>query len=74
MKCIEKQRIKIYHQNFIKTGKVNSSASRFYSKSIKSVLKKSFTRIGVTILNSIPLSVKTLNVSNFRKKDKITTP
>ena len=33
-------------------------------------MKKSFTRIGVTILNSIPLSVNTLNVSNFRKKVK----
>ena len=32
--------------------------------------KKSFTRIGVSIWNSIPLSVKTLNVSNFRKKIK----
>ena len=33
-------------------------------------MKKSFTRIGVSIWNSIPLSVKTLNVSNFRKKIK----
>ena len=33
-------------------------------------LKKSFTRIGVSIWNSIPLSVKTLNISNFRKKIK----
>ena len=33
-------------------------------------IKKSFTRIGVSIWNSIPLSVKTLNVSNFRKKIK----
>ena len=32
-------------------------------------MKKSFTRIGVSIWNSIPLSVKTLNVSNFRKKN-----
>ena len=31
-------------------------------------MKKSFTRIGVSIWNSIPLSVKTLNISNFRKK------
>ena len=34
-------------------------------------MKKSFTRIGVSIWNSIPLSVKTLNVSNFRKKIKL---
>ena len=33
-------------------------------------MKKSFTRIGVSIWNSIPLSVKTLNISNFRKKIK----
>ena len=33
-------------------------------------MKKSFTRIGVSIWNSIPLSVKTLNVSNFHKKIK----
>ena len=32
-------------------------------------MKKSFTRIGVSIWNSIPLSVKTLNTSNFRKKN-----
>ena len=30
--------------------------------------KTSFTRIGVSICNSIPLSVKTLNIPNFRKK------
>ena len=33
-------------------------------------MKKSFTRIGVSIWNSIPLSVKTLNISNFHKKIK----
>ena len=33
-------------------------------------MKKSFTRIGVSIWNSIPLSVKTLNICNFRKKIK----
>ena len=33
-------------------------------------MKKSFTRIAVSIWNSIPLSVKTLNISNFRKKIK----
>ena len=33
-------------------------------------MKKSFTRIGVSIWNSIPLVVKTLNISNFRKKIK----
>ena len=33
-------------------------------------MKKSFTRIGVTIWNSIPNSVKTPNLSNFRKKIK----
>ena len=33
-------------------------------------MKKSFTRIGVTIWNSIPHSVKTPNLSNFRKKIK----
>ena len=33
-------------------------------------LKKSFTRIGLSILNSSPHSVKTLNLSNFRKKIK----
>ena len=32
--------------------------------------KTSFTRIGVSICNSIPLSVKTLNIPNFRKKNK----
>ena len=32
--------------------------------------KNLFTRIGVSIWNSIPLSVKTLNISNFRKKIK----
>ena len=31
-------------------------------------MRKSFTRIAVSIWNSIPLSVKTLNISNFRKK------
>ena len=31
-------------------------------------MKKSVTRIGVSVWNFIPLSVKTLNVSNFRKK------
>ena len=31
---------------------------------------KNFTRIAVSIWNSIPLSVKTLNISNFRKKIK----
>ena len=31
-------------------------------------MKKSFTRICVSIWNSIPLSVKTLNISNFGKK------
>ena len=31
-------------------------------------MKKSFTRIAVSIWNSIPLSVKTLNTSNCRKK------
>ena len=33
-------------------------------------IEKSFTRIGVSIWNSIPHSVKTLNLSNFRKKIK----
>ena len=33
-------------------------------------IKKSFTRIGVSIWNSIPLFVKTLNISNFRKNIK----
>ena len=33
-------------------------------------MKKSFTRIGVSIWNSIPHSVKTLNLSNSRKKIK----
>ena len=33
-------------------------------------MKKSFTRIGVSILNSSPHSVKTLNLSNFHKKIK----
>ena len=33
-------------------------------------LKKSFTRIGVSTWNSILLSVKTLNIFNFRKKIK----
>ena len=28
-------------------------------------MKKSFTRIGGSLWNSIPLSVKTLNISNF---------
>ena len=32
--------------------------------------KNLFTRIGVSIWNSIPLSVKTLNISNFHKKIK----
>ena len=31
-------------------------------------MKKSFTRMDVSIWTSIPLSVKTLNISNFRKK------
>ena len=34
-------------------------------------LKKSFNRIDASIWNSIPLSVKTLNISNFRKKKSI---
>ena len=33
-------------------------------------MKKSFTRIGVSIWNSILLSVRTLNIPNFRKKIK----
>ena len=33
-------------------------------------MKKSFTIIGVCIWNFIPLSVKTLNISNFRKQIK----
>ena len=33
-------------------------------------MKKSFTRMDVSIWTSIPLSVKTLNISNFRKKIK----
>ena len=33
-------------------------------------MKKSFTRIGASIWNSIPLSVKIPNISNFRKKIK----
>ena len=32
--------------------------------------EKFCTKIGVSIWNSIPLSVKTLNISNFRKKIK----
>ena len=31
-------------------------------------MKTSLTRIGMSIWNSIPLSLKTLNISNFRKK------
>ena len=38
------------------------------SLELKKKMKKSFTRIGVTIWNSIPHSVKTHNLSNFRKK------
>ena len=33
-------------------------------------MKKSFTRMDVSIWTSIPLAVKTLNISNFRKKIK----
>ena len=33
-------------------------------------MKKSFTRMDVSIWTSIPLSVKALNISNFRKKIK----
>ena len=33
-------------------------------------MKKSCTRIRVSIWNSIPLSVRTLNISSFRKKIK----
>ena len=33
-------------------------------------MKKSFTRMDVSIWTSIPLSVKTLNISYFRKKIK----
>ena len=33
-------------------------------------MKKSFTRMDASIWTSIPLSVKTLNISNFRKKIK----
>ena len=33
-------------------------------------MKNDFSRIAVSIWNSIPLSVKTLNISNFRKKFK----
>ena len=31
-------------------------------------MRKSFTRIGVSVWNFIPLSVKTLNINNFCKK------
>ena len=44
--------------NFSRTEKVN----------------KCFTRIGVSIWNSIPYSVKTPNLSNFRKKIKSLLP
>ena len=33
-------------------------------------MKTSFTRISVSVWNSLPDSVKTLNLSNFRKKIK----
>ena len=39
-----------------------------FSRSEK--MKKSFTRIVVSIWNSFPLSVKTLNISNFCDKIK----
>ena len=46
----------------------NTRLSVKFSRTEK--MKKSFTRIAVSIWNSIPLSVKTLNISNFRKKIK----
>ena len=42
----------------------------FVNFSTTKKMTKSFTRIGVTIWNSIPHSVKTPNLSNFRKKIK----
>ena len=51
-----------HHYNTRLSAKVCFSVK--FSRTEK--VKKSFTRIG----NSIPLSVKTLNISNFRKKIK----
>ena len=53
----------------INTG-VTGERNRIFVKKFLS----SFTRIGVSVWNSIPLSVKTLNKSNFCKKNKISTP
>ena len=59
--------------NYIMSGhNVRLSAKECFSVKFSRTekMKKSFTRIGVSIWNSIPLSVKTLNISNFRKKIK----
>ena len=37
-------------------------------------MKKSFTRIGVSIWNSIPLSVKTLHYSLLLTREKVCLP
>ena len=58
----------------------NIDCQKYFTENIESIwassfkigvkIEKSFTRIGVSIWNSIPHSVKTLNLSNFRKKIK----
>ena len=60
---------------FAKISAKHHYNTRLYVKECFSVkfsrtkkMKKSFTRIGVSISNSTPHSVKTLNLSNFRKK------
>ena len=51
-------------------GGISTAQTFFFTGDRTEKMKKSFTRIGVSIWNSIPPSVKILNVSNFRKKIK----
>ena len=50
--------------------KMRLSAKEYFSVKFSRTekMKTSLTRIGMSIWNSIPLSVKTLNISNFGKK------
>ena len=75
--CTKQSAQWVHRQFFAKINTKHYYNTRLSAKECFSVkfsrtekMKTSFTRIGVSIWNSIPLSVKTLNISNFRKKIK----
>ena len=60
-------------KSVINTIKIHDYIQRNVSPSSSPELKKkkkTFTRIGVSVYNSVQLCIKTLNKSNFRKKIK----